>query len=304
MKDLFSFIAVTLGRRYKLKHKKTFVNYVSNEFDSIGYKTKIDDQTSKVKRLINLFVGDIKSAKTIIVVGYDTPAAGIRITKDYYPFDHQRNKKSAHKNLIAQSVLATLLFALIPLMVYFWWHPAGTAVRIFIVLLGLIILACMYYVGGGSGNPVNFNRNSAALTIAMEIARKDKNKKTAFAFIDKTCSGYDGYKAMLSRLGQDEANHDFVLLDCVGHGEITQALCTPKAAAGLGVLQNLPGVTHRTDEQLYPINFFSSCVQISGGFPDPESGVVVKNTGTVLDTVVDMEYMEGILKIVKKCASG
>lgn len=303
MKELFTFIAVTLGRRYKTNQKKSFTDYVAKEFKSIGYKIRIDDQTAKGKKMINLFVGEVKNAKTIIMAGYDTPPSGVRIAKEYYPFDYKRNKRSAIYNLAAQAIISVILLALIPLGFLMFWNDVEMVGRVVLVLLGVIVLGCMYLVGGGSGNPVNFNRNSAALTVMMEFARKKKVEDVAFAFIDKTCVGFEGYKATISRLGKDESKYDFIILDCVGYGESTEIICTTDALARLETYEDLTNITIRTDEEALPINLFTKGIQISGGSKDERGDLVVKNTGNMRDTEVDMEYMQMILELVKKLSS-
>ena len=300
MKELFTFIAVTVGQRYKPKSKKAFTEYVATEFDSIGYKVRIDDQTSKGKRMINLFFGDVKNAKTIVMAGYDTPPSGIRIKKEYYPFDYARNKQNAVRNLTVQAIVSVILISLLPLGYLLFWSDADLTVRIVLSILGVIILGCMYFISGGSGNPVNFNRNSAALTILFELARKEKKKEAAYVLVDKTCLGFEGYKAVLSRFGADESKYRFIILDCVGHGEVTEIISTARASDDYGAINAMPNTNLRVDSTSLPINLFTKCIQISGGQPDDRSVLVVNNTGGMKDTVVDIDYMHGILNLLKK----
>ena len=79
----------------------------------------------------------------------------------------------------------------------------------------------------GFHNSHNYNRNSATIAAAVEIARglsRDERKKTGFLFTDNNKMRYIGAEAAAKDLANAGKNPTLICLGCIGKGDTVQIL--------------------------------------------------------------------------------
>ena len=61
------------GTRFSRKQKNKFKDEIAKEFSELGYEMKEIEGRKWLNKAKDYFFGNIKNAKTVIVVPYDTP---------------------------------------------------------------------------------------------------------------------------------------------------------------------------------------------------------------------------------------
>lgn len=142
-KDLFTSVGIFKGRRFYQKEKLEFLYGIGENFKKWGFSTKYGEESRRVLfekiSLTNLFIGDFKKSKLLIVTKYNTPK--VSFSKD---------KPFRNKNVLDEVVrivfFLTALLATIGL-VYFVLYPAIETNGLFSlsgVLLVLVLLFSLY----------------------------------------------------------------------------------------------------------------------------------------------------------------
>lgn len=85
--DLIMKYAIGMHKRFTLKQKEMFIRVAAKEFSDMGYKVKANTGKHKRTRSINLMVGDVSHADTLVIANYDTPQHNFGNPMKYYPFN-------------------------------------------------------------------------------------------------------------------------------------------------------------------------------------------------------------------------
>ena len=148
------------GTRFSRKQKNKFKDEIAKEFSELGYEMKEIEGRKWLNKAKDYFFGNIKNAKTVIVVPYDTPERKIWNKVFYFPFD---GEKTASKTMAATFVPIVALYAIILIFVFFGGkmttNPIMTAMISLIMFLLLLFL--VDFMTHGIRNTKNFTRNSA-----------------------------------------------------------------------------------------------------------------------------------------------
>ncbi len=252
----------------------------------------------------------MKQMKTVIVVPYDTPERKFWKKVLYFPFD---GTKTANKTMVATYVPIFLFFALIFGGLY-GLQPLITSTGLAsLISCGLFLLTVMlmYWMMHGFHNAHNYNRNSATIAAAVEIAKglnRDERKKVGFLFTDKNKMRFIGAEAAAKDLANAGKNPTLICLDCIAKGSVVQIGFNPQNRK----LANEIAKYHpkkksidviKLNEEMRTQNamaYFKKAVVISCGELDDAGSLCVIGTGTGKDRDIELETLDGNITMVKE----
>lgn len=221
--DLIMKYAIGLHKRFSAKQKQMFIRVAAKDFNDLGYAVKANTGKHKRMRSINLMVGDVKQAETLIVANYDTPQHNFGNPMKYYPFNGVTTFVSGFLPIYAPMIIGgvLMLYILMQQMPYLnfttdvWWS---------LFWLGLFIVCAVFtpIMTMGIGNKVNFNRNTSGVVAALRLAEelsKEQRKKVAFVFTDNGCRNHGGDYLLRESFPDLLDDKLVIMLDCVGDGD-------------------------------------------------------------------------------------
>ena len=297
MKDKMMFYGVTLGKRYTRRQKEVFLNEVIKKCQESGIKTDFMTKHTKVTHICNLVIGDLKKAKKIVCAAYDTPSIAINPFYHYYPFNPKLNVKEESRNLIVEVVLGVILMGLCYFMLTYTMAQ-GMLIKILgILITGLVILFCFFYLFKGKANNFNFNRNSGAVVLIMQLIENVKNQDVAYVLLDKTADGNEGLKLLKENVNDHQL---IILLDAISSGEKTVV-----AHNSIDVSDLLMDgwVDKQFDDTDNTVGYFKRCIMISRG-EIINHRFVIKGTRSRNDYHFDYDGLKNIYEQLLKYLEG
>lgn len=293
LQDMMMLYGVTIGKRRSKKEKYLFARQLSEELTAKGWDIHVQSNTGRLFRVTNLIAGNLKTAKTLLVVPYDTPTQAIW-SGGYYPFHPELTIKAGQRDIALRLVLAIMLAALacVPLEIAL----SRQGVWLLMLLLTLPLAVGAVLLLRGHSNPFNFNRASAAVATAVKLAEDVlPQKDTAIAFCDQSAVSYEGYKLLAKNISQVPS---VIVLDSISKGDRLVLAYGPKgerqAQLLLSLLPQAMGRFYRQEElgrnllSLLP----NAMILTSGTVENGE--LVVRDTCTPRDTGLDLPRLEKI----------
>ncbi len=304
MEDLLVKYGIVLGRRYTLKQRQQFLLAIGEEFIKLGYKIKFaNDEKKNNARTVDLFIGDIAKAKTIVCAHFDTPQKVVFPNFKYYPLNGQKSFKTYWLYTLIPNLIATLLggIAIYSVIANNDFGGSWRPLFIFITVAVAFLLATL--VSKGLSNKYNLNRNTASILAILELARKTKpTDDLAFILLDKGCGNNMGARMLELALPTTFDKKLFIYLDCIGNGEnIVLAHKNNLAKEAEKLKKNFKGsqdikLKNIEDGDLAytPAYFFKRSITITNGYYNNTGDLYVKNTNTGADKIVDPVTIEAI----------
>ena len=300
----------TYGVRFTRRQKKKFIKDLCEEFESIGYSHTMIEGKKLFSRAENYLFGNLKQMKTIIVAPYDTPERKFWNKVVYYPFD---GNKTASKTVVATYLPIGIVFAILFLGLY-GLQPLVTSIglsALLSVFLFLLTIMLMYWMLHGFHNSKNYNRNSASIVAALEIARslnKEEKRKIGFAFTDKNKLRFAGAESFAQDLVNQGKNPSLICLDCIAKGSEVQIGFNPQnRKLATEIAKYHPEKKQielvKLDDQMRlqnAMSHYKKAVVISSGELDKNGSLVVNGTGTGKDCEIDMHVLENNIKMVRE----
>ena len=171
-------------------------------------KEYIYDSNLKTKHF-NLYVGDVKNAKYIIVSYYDTPSVSYG---DYMPFNMHHNQRQTMLRIFTESILAMLIgiFAIFLLKDKLdFSHPDWIT-----ILTSLAIILYFYVfskITKGRASKNTTIRNTSSILAVLTAMYTISSNKIAYAFVDDGCTNQSRLVLL-----QRETNAKLIYLDSIG----------------------------------------------------------------------------------------
>lgn len=297
MKDFFTALCIQFANRSTAKKKLRFLNWIVPLFQKYGYPAEIVNDKAKFGRICDVVFGDIKKAKLVVLVPYDTPQKYLFSNSVYYPVDGSKNRKVQFHNLLGQTVLSILMMVLAIGVSYLAMKQAGIS-RYAYIILSFFIFLIAFVFGKGIGNRYNFNRNSAAICVAMELAKK-KIESTAFVFVDATAQSYKGYQLLKHTYDKLLEQKKVVFLDCIGTKDPCHILSSKPCHE-----DSLKAYWYQLDSDADTIlSLFSHSYLLTRAVYEEEEWKVY-HTGSKKDDVVDFDALEENMKILAQFMNG
>ena len=207
--------AVLLSKRNSIKQKKLVLTAIHHDFGALGYDVKGITEKRKGRVSLNIQIGDLPHAKTLVVAPYDMPPRRF-FSKGYHPF---REEDSFLQKLFSENILALGTFAIA--LALFLITSNINAILSYVVLgvfTALILGLTFVYPIGLSCN-YTANKNNSALAVMLTMAETLKGKKDiAFVLLDHVSLNHHGELMLSTLLKKSGLNPLVIYLDCVGYG--------------------------------------------------------------------------------------
>lgn len=219
LKDKYT---TTYGCRFYSWQKKKFHAALVDEFKALGMEGSV-----LMKRRFSVFprydyvYGNLKQAKNILVIPYDTPERCLWYKNTYYVNNGTKNQNAGLVQTFVPIIVFYLLFVILLYVLPPFFPTAGAQAAISIVSLFLMALI-LTALTKGFPNKKNYNRNTSGILTALEIADAigvDGRRKTAFVFTDANKGVFFGDMILKDELSFMNRNPNVIQLNCVGDGD-------------------------------------------------------------------------------------
>lgn len=268
------------GSIFKIRHNskqkdiflKSLITDITSFRNDIQVKEYIYDSNLKTKHF-NLYVGDVKNAKYIIVSYYDTPSVSYG---DYMPFNMHHNQRQTLLRIFTESILAMLIgiFAIFLLKDKLdFSHPDWITILTSLAIILYFYIFSKITKGRASKNTII--RNTSSILAMLTAMYTISSNKIAYAFVDDGCTNQSGL-ALLKR----ETNAKLIYLDSIG------------ASKNLYLLTN--GVSTCEDLIIVKTKISENMVHITSGMIKNDE-IYVPDIG-----VIQEENIERVMKYIKK----
>jgi hypothetical protein len=207
--------AVLLSKRNSIKQKKLVLTAIHQDFGAFGYDVKGITEKRKGRVSMNIQVGDLHKAKTLIIAPYDMPPRRF-FSKGYHPFREEDGilLKLYSENIVALGSIALAFGA--------FYITSNINTILSYVVLGIftaliLALALIFPVG----LPCNYtaNKNNSSLAVMLNMAETLKGRKDiAFVLLDHVSLNHHGELMLSTLLTKSNLNPTVIYLDCVGYG--------------------------------------------------------------------------------------
>lgn len=300
IKDWIMDYGVIAHKRFYRKEKIRFIKRIEQDFHQMGYKTCILSPQGSKGKAVNLLIGDVKTAKNIVLAYYDTPAKSFGLYS-HKPFD-LRYRKIWYLGITAIPLIFITIICFL-FSIYFLkieWLKGIYHVHdiwAFLVYITGIILIVQYARGIPNGR--NLNRNSSGVVALLKIAKDCTDKQrttTAFVLTDYGCINNFGDQMIKAYMTHyDTAN--FILLDCIGKADVNAVCYSPSISLQISKLDKrivrFPMDHDNNAAQLYPRTLIIS----SGTLQN--NTLVCPNVNTRKDMDIDTAQILYIAKQIR-----
>ena len=294
---------VVLARRSSLKDKQRFLSAVMQDFGPLGYDVKGITQKKRFQTTLNIHIGNLQKAKTVIVTPYDQPSRRF-FSKGYHPF---RDVDSILIKLLSENLIPGILvvIGLVSLGVLVPINPM-LAYGLLIVLT-VVMVAVTLLMPQGLRNIANANRSNSGLYVQWSLAQQLKgNSEVVFVLLDHTSLNRHGELMLSTVLASRKAMPQVIYLDCVGVGdtmivssdETNQALAKRIASASSGL---------RAETKTYDVptingsalSRFPVSVNVSVGCLKNKQ-FIIEHIGTPLDVEIQEPVVTSVIQALNK----
>lgn len=289
------------GVRFYRGEKKKFINEVKQDLATYNMKELVLHSKKWLRKSESYVFGNLKTAKVILNVPYDTQSKMFWMNSVYYPLDGETTQKKQVLPLTLQIIAVYFLcvFALLVLTAF-----VGSAASMVVANLSLfVILGIVLKVAySGFKNKKNYNRNTSGVIVALEVLKAldpSVRGQVAIAFTDSNLASYIGVKSVAEELKAIHRNPVVLTLNTVGIGEelrIGYNEGSRKEASALLKKIDLKNVSLQklSEDQLYltPAMPFIRSVSIAAGNVDKKGNLYAVHANTGKDRQLDEVLME------------
>lgn len=207
---------VVLARRASLKDKQRVLSAVMHDFGPLGYEVKGVTQKKRFLTTLNIHIGNLQKAKTVIVAPYDQPSKRF-FTQGYHPF---REVDPLWVKLLSDNLITGILALLGVVSLVILGPINTTAAVVVLVILTVLMVAVTLIMPQGLLNIANANRSNSGLYVMWGLAQKLKgNAEVAFVLLDHTALNRHGELMLSTLLSSRRTPAQVIYLDCVGVGD-------------------------------------------------------------------------------------
>lgn len=296
---------VVLARRASLKDKQRVLSAVIQDFGPLGYEVKGVTQKKRFLTTLNIHIGNLQKAKTVIVAPYDQPSKRF-FTKGYHPF---REVDPLWVKLLSDNLITGILALLGVLSLVYLGPINTTAAVVVLVILTVLMVAVTLIMPQGLLNIANANRSNSGLYVMWGLAQKLKgNSEVAFVLLDHTALNRHGELMLSTLLSSRRTPAQVIYLDCVGVGDTilvssdanNQALAKRVAGAVKGLAAQTK--THDTPTiNASALSRFPSSIGISAGRLIGKH-FVIENVRSSADVEIREETVNAVIEALEALA--
>jgi hypothetical protein len=207
---------VVLARRASIKDKQRVLSAIIQDFGPLGYEVKGVTQKKRFMTSLNIHIGNLQKAKTVIVAPYDQPSKRF-FTRGYHPF---REVDPLWVKLISDNVITGSLAVAGILSILMLGPINPTAAVVVLGVLTVLMVLVTLIMPQGILNMANANRSNSGLYVMWGLAQRLKGApEVAFVLLDHTTLNRHGELMLSTLLGTRRVPAQVIYLDCVGVGE-------------------------------------------------------------------------------------
>lgn len=295
------------GSRFTLRQKSRFIKEIVSDMKMMDYESTLINGKRGMSKVQNLLFGNMKHAKVIVCVPYDTPQRYFWPNPKYYPLNGNRSNL---KELFPVYGPAIVVYLLMFLVIQF--TPTMTAdlniQALFIVFTFLMLAFLVFYLFHGFSNRKNMNRNSLSVVATLELASrlsKDERKKVAFLFTDKNKHKHIGAIIAVEDFLKQNRNPNIICLNCFGVGDMLAIGYNPNTKK---LAQELNRHNKKKWKQIElddnkrfqsMMEHFQKAIMISAGYQDAKGDLTVDGTGTGKDNTYSNENYDAVVDVLE-----
>jgi hypothetical protein len=207
---------VVLARRAALKDKQRVLSAVIQDFGPLGYEVKGVSQKKRFITTLNIHIGNLQKAKTVIVTPYDQPSRRF-MSNGYHPF---READSILIKALSENLIVGILVVL-GLLSLWLVSPINPMLAYGILIaLTLIMVVITLVMPQGILNIANANRSNSGLYVQWLMAQRLKgDADVAFVLVDHSSLNRHGELMLSTVLASRKHPPQVIYLDCVGVGD-------------------------------------------------------------------------------------
>lgn len=300
--------------RFFRKQKDQCLNQLTEDFSALGYESDMLVSKKLFGQTKNLVFGNLKQAKMILAVPYDTQMKIFSKKYKFYPLDLVKSQQKAFAPtffpLIAIYAIALIILEIIGKFAY------GTPFYpIYAVCMIVIFALLLFFAYFGFPNKHNTNMYSASIVSAISIASKltkEQRRIVAFVFTDNNSRTRKGDKLLENNLIAYGRTPQVLTLSTIGTGDeiVIGYLNNNRKAANNFVkcfdTDKKVSSTQITEQDMegLPIRIYSKSLMVACGTRDENNQLIVKDVQTSKDTNVDETLLDsvenGILEYMKR----
>lgn len=297
----------TYGIRYTKRQKRRALDAIDADFHVLGYDSTHIKGRFLFTKADNLVCGNLKHAKTIIVVAYDTPQWSLWRYHRFYPFHGNANR---YQSVIPMMLCTTLFYAFAILSAQMAGDLIQNEIGALLYLWGILVVTLFfcYFFMHGIANRHNANRYTAGIVAAYEIAAglsKDQRRKVAFVFLQEGRIDHYGTKVLADELRKQNKNPDVILLSAFARGSVLRMGYKPaakKAAQGLALAceskqMELIGYD-QAQFRMTIVEQLEKVMVIAAGDLDHKQRLCVSDTASGKDRQINSEYVDTIVDTI------
>lgn len=303
MRKTFILFSTSAAKRLTFKQRSKFINYIGGELLKNNIECSADKYSNRIDKEMSLVVGNLKTAKKIIVAGYDTPRKILFSKFIYHPLDWEKNRKQEKKNIIIVLIISIVATIICGLGIYYLKYVTKN-IRLILYALIVIVMILVVKLNKGYANFYNFNKNTGGITVLFKLAQyvNVSSRKTAYVFLDNTAEGYKGYERLKELLDEfNNKNPQLIILDCIAEGEnIYVAFNEKKELNNSTLIKSLSNyfdlkILKLNDEEYNksPLSLYSNGIMIFRG-KESNGEYIVENTRTKEDSQCDIDKLNNI----------
>lgn len=299
--------------RFTKKQKRKASNYLVSEMEKLGYSCEITKHKKYFTHVENIIAGNLKQAKTILVVPYDTLSRVFWPKFIYYPLD---GNKSASKALFP---LYMPMFILYFVMLGFMYGvpailPSIQAVSAAYIVGILLLLLIIVLLIKGFPSKHNAICNTSAIATALEFAsslEKEQRKNIAFVFTDQNSGKFYGASYLKQHLEEIKKSTMIISLNCVGAGgEVVVGYTKGQKKLAQTLVKGIDKKVHvsikNIDQNMMvqsSMEYFSKGIVIASGKWDKNHNLYVDCLRRGKDKSIDENQLELIVEILKNLSN-
>lgn len=254
-----------LGKRYKEKDKLHFIEMIAPEFSKLGYKVDVRKKEYKRFSGMNVYIGDVVTAKNLIIAPYDTPPNAMDKNIIYYPFDRLRSERNIASRGKTFAFLSILTVALTIFFLMNSLQDNMDRLWLAAVILTVIGTVVGYLFIRGYANPFNVNLNTSGVIALLALAQEHP-KDTAFILTDREFVDNLGNVMIQEALPSTFNDKKIIELKGIGRGDtIVVGYSESSQELAQELAQDKAKIFELKDQALalHTVSFFAQAVSVS-----------------------------------------
>ncbi len=307
MKDLFVMFAIKLSKRKSIRQKKYFSNIISQLLSKIGYAVTVQRARHGLMNTVNIIIGNVKTARRIMVCGYDDHEKVYLPHYRYYPLDAKAGRHMDLLNIVIKSIIL-LLIACITVLV--WLAAQQFAQYQLILRIAALALTLLFVMTAlGIRNKSNFSKDGA-LAILMNCAINNRHNEIndiCYVMCDNMIALPIGLNDFIIEYPEAK-NKEIVYLDRCGSGDTVAIAYSKdltafgqKLGAGISDIKVYSKQAGSSDSNYFSIN--DKFCYIGTGTSENDS-FFVEGADSAHDSSVNFEILEKLSAAVEQSING